>query len=796
MSRWMSPGPLSAAGVLVALCGLYAAAAAAALTPVDRAAERGVKFLLEQIGKDGRCKDEYNPSDPRYGGRTALCAYAFLAAEVHQEQPALKRALDWLAEAELVGTYAVAMRANAYAACKDERFIGLLRKDIQWLIRAAGPGGEYTYTSASGRKPERYDNSNSQFAVLGVLSGAQRGVKVPARYWRKVEQHWLDQQQTDGGWGYRIPPRSMRTETYGSITAAGLATLYACFDAINRRRFIRCTDQPEQEQKSIRKAMGWLAGNYTAKVNPRKGVQWYHHWLFNLQRVGLASGRKFIGGHDWFADGAGQLVTWQHADGSWGYGTAGQRVPETALSVLFLVRGRRGVLAAKLQYAGMWNCRPHDLANWARHVSFTFERPVTWQIVGPESEVADLHDAPILYISGAGACQLDDEQIRKIRTFVHQGGTILSEAAGNSGVFTLDMQKNYRRLFPDYPLKRLDDEHSIYSLYYSPKDIRGLSGVSNGARLLAVHSPRELSLGLQLGPRKTYKGVFDLLSNVYLMTTDMGQLARRGTRARPAAEPFTPRAVLRVARLKYDGNYDPEPLAWRQLAVWMGNNCRIKLLATGPMDITELDANRWPVAAMTGTGDFVLSEDETDAMRKYFAAGGTLILDAAGGSEAFTRSVEKQITVLVSAGRRRDVAGYVVLRGPAKIKRVYYRGSLSAALGGDRNVPHVRGVIADDRLVVIYSPFDLTVGMTGYEGYALLGYKPQSALAVMTNLLCLGAGVLSPKPPVATQPVTQPASQPAPHGASTQPASQPTTQPARPLLSRPENPRSRRQACR
>jgi hypothetical protein len=84
-------------------------------------------------------------------------------------------------------------------------------------------------------------------------------------------------------------------------------------------------------------------------------------------------------------------------------------------------------------------------------------------------------------------------------------------------------------------------------------------------------------------------------------------------------------------------------------------------------------------------------------------------------------------------------------------------------------------------LVVIYSPFDLTVGMTGYEGYALTGYKPQSALAVMTNLLCLGAGVLSPKPPAATQPATQPASLP---------TTQPEAQPAMYVISDSGNPKA------
>ena len=759
-----------------------------AVSPVERAAARGLRFLLARIDSEGMCEGEYAPDNPRHGGLTALCAYALLAAQADHRTEPLKRTIAWLKESKLAGTYAVAMRACAYAAAKDKKLLEPLKSDVRWLIEAAGRNGAYTYTSAAGRGLSEYDNSNAQLAVLGVWAGATRGVKVPAEYWRRVERHWLDQQQIDGGWGYRIPPRAMRTATYGSMTAAGLATLFVCFDTLRAGEFVRCAARPEY--KPIARARAWLAKRYTPRSNPGKGMQWYYYWLYSLERVGLASGRKFIAGHDWFAEGSAELLDLQNTDGSWGYGTPAQRVRETALAVLFLARGRAPVLASKLQYDGKWNCRPRDLANWARHVAYTFERPAGWQIVGTESKVADLQDAPILYISGAGPCKLSDEQIGMIRDFVHEGGTVLSEAAGNSGRFTLDMQRIYRRMFPEYPLKRLADTHRVYSLYFSPKDIRGLAGVSNGARLLAIHSPRELSLGLQLGPRKTYKGVFDLLGNVYLMTTDVGRLPRRGGRVIPQPGPFKPAATLRVARLKYNGNYDPEPLAFERLARWMGARCRIKLVASAPMAITALDAAKWPVAAMTGTDAFTLSADELAALKKYFDAGGTLVLDAAGGSEPFTKSVEQKIVPLVSGGKRSGIATHVVLGGPAGIDRVYYRRSLAAVLGADRSVPLIDGVMAacrepgrtGKRLAVIYSRYDLTVGLAGFEGYDLSGYRPRSALAVMTNLLCHAAGVGSPepkpkprakKPPAKTRPA--PTTKPAP-AASSRPSS--TTRPA------------------
>ncbi|MDP6634001.1 MAG: DUF4159 domain-containing protein [Phycisphaerae bacterium] len=726
------------------------------VTPADHAVSRAITFLLKQIDSDGQCAGEFPKGNLRRGGLTALCVYALLSAEVDYRQPEVKRAIQWLRGTKLTGTYAVAMRACAMAACNDKKIEDVLKQDIAWLVRAAGNDGKYGYESANGGEVAEYDNSNAHLAALGVWEGISRlevRTEPLLRYWRKVRQHWLDQQQIDGGWGYRIRPGALQTRTYGSMTAGGLATLLVCFDTLRREDFVRCTVW--REDQPISKALAWVKKNYDMRANPGKGVQWRYYWLFGLSRIGLASGRKFVGGRDWFADGTRQLLGDQNSDGSWGYGNGGQRIPQTAFATLFLARGRRPVLANKLQYPGKWNCRPHDLVNLARHVGDTYERKVTWQIVGGQSEASDFLEAPILYISGAGPCKITDDQADKIRTFVHQGGTIVSEAAGNNGTFTIDMRAFYKRLFPDFALERLDDKHPVYSLQYAPKGVEGLAGVSNGARLLAIHSPRELSLAMQMGTgRKANLPVFELMTNIYLLTTDMGRLPRRGMRKPPLARAFKPLASINLARIKYKGNYDPEPLAWKHLAIWMGNNHRIRLNASDPMEITKLDAKKWPVAAMTGTGSIELSVAEQAALKRYLNSGGKLIVDSCGGDRKFTRAVEQVIGPLVESGRRKYLAGHAILNGPAKIKRVYYRRSLARKLGSLKSQPSIAAFFRDSTPIVIYSQYDLTTGLAGFEGFYMQGYKPQSAMPIMTNLLCNAAGVKigSPDPSPATSP--------------------------------------------
>jgi len=728
--------------VLAGVAGrpVCSAGGAEAPTPeeIDRAASRAVpqarRFLKSHIGQDGRCDDEYPPDNPRFGGRTALIAYALLASGVEPTDNDLRRALQWVSAAELKGTYAVSLRACALAELGDRRAMDLLARDAKWLIEASDDGA-YTYTSAGGKPLETYDNSNSQMAVLGVQAAASRGVEVPLEYWRRVERHWLSRQQADGGWGYRVPPKAHRTKTYGSMTAAGVATLHACFENLRREDFIRCAAPSRQEP--LERGLAWLDENFSPRENPHKGVEWQYYWLYCVSRVGVATGRRYMGGHDWYVEGASELLRRQDDDGGWGYGA---RVSKTSFALLFLARGAAPVVLSKLRYAGRWNARPHDAAGMAEWLSHTFERPLNWQVIDVDSPVEQMSDAPILYLSGAGAFEPTDEQVARLRTFALRGGLIVSEAACNSGAFTRDVQKLCRRMFPQFPFRRLADDHALYSAYYSPKGVAGLFGVDNGVRLLAVHSPRELSLAFQLRASRTKRETYDLLTNVYVLATDLGKLLPRSARSRPVADfgAQGPASTFRVARIGYDGNCDPEPLAWRRLANMLAARHRIRLEVTGPIDPAELNARTHPAAAITGTAGFTLTERQSDALRKYITDGGTLIADAAGSSGDFAASVEQHIFPLIGDAKPVPIpfAHRLYADGPERIETVAYRRATASRMGGEaKKRPRLIGLPYGGQYAVIFSRDDLTAGLCGYEYLGLRGYRPESAVRLMTNIL-------------------------------------------------------------
>jgi len=706
---------------------------------ISSAVEAAVAYLKGKIDANGCCVDEFPAADRQYGGRTALCAYALASAGVQHTDPVLSRTLEWLQQAELSSTYAVAMRACALASVREPNVLPRLTADVRWLIEAAGKGGAYTYTPLRGKPAESFDNCNAQAAMMAVAAGEARGVEVPPAYWQLMERYWLDQQQVDGGWGYRTLPGVRKVKTYGSMTAAGLASLYLCFDRVHRADFVQCK-APAYEP--IDKGLAWIAKRFAPGANPGIGDNWYYYYLHCLGRAGLAGGRKYFGSRDWYAEGVAELLETRSDEGRWGYGGG---IRETCFALLFLAGGRHPVAFNKLQYPGRWNSRPRDVANLTQWLRLTFERPLGWQIVDANSPLRDLQETPVLYISGAGLMELSREQVDRLRAYVLRGGMIVSEAACNTGDFTLDVRRLTMRLFPQYPLERLGDDHPVYSAHFMTKTKVGLMGVSNGVRLLVIHAPRELSLGLQMGPTELNMPWYELAANIYFQATDKLPLKPRGSRAWPPAEPFEPLATIRVARISHKGNCDPEPLAWRRLSILMGRRHRVKLEVTGPMDISRLSAAKWPVAAMTGTDDPRLTAEDMKALRTYLMDGGTLIIDAAGGSRRFGQWAERNILPLLP----QPTAGPIhpkhrLYQSPAVVEKVRYRRGYALALGTRATDPGLIGVQVGDRLAVIYSADDLSSAMVGYDGYNVRGYGPASAVRLMANIVCYAAKVKLP----------------------------------------------------
>ena len=689
-------------------------------------------------------------------GPTALAAYALLESGVKiQSEPRMKKALAALESLEIEGTYSLGLRANVWLAAAKQnkaKYLPLLRKDTKFLVESTADGS-YGYV-CKGQGKSRGDNSNAQYGLLGVWAGARASIEIPRQYWLKVLVHWINCQCPDGGWDYRGNASSRPT-----MAAAGIASLFVCYDNLlsDASSFLNCrpSKQMELAQLPIQRGLKWFDTNYAKTVGGHPNG----YYLYGVERVGLASGYKYFGKLDWYKMGATKLLRSQNG-GSWGSPV------NTAFGLLFLIRGRNAVAFNKLQFTGDWNNRPRDLASLTRWIGKSFERTVNWQIVNFKTPVSEWHDAPILYISGAKAPQFSEDDLAKLRRYVWQGGTIFGVTECNGSAFKREIRKVYKKLFPAYELVPLGRSHGVYSAHYPLPGVPRLYAISNGVRPLVFHTDVDLPKSWQLQTTSTQKSAFQAPANIFMYVTDQGKLRFRGTTHWPDEPAGRTVRTVRLARLAHGGNCNPEPLAYTCLRRRLMAATGVRLDVVGPIEIAALGEARASVATMTGTGEFNLTDAEKKALKQFVEAGGTLVLDAAGGAKmepdpktkinrpvGFAASAEQLITDLFGAKALRLLSSQapVLLLDGLEIGRVAYRRRTRARMPGVR-VPNLRVVAVGDRPAVIYSPEDITAGLIGYASSEVDGYQPDSAYRLMRNIILAAPRLSPPVPSSSTRP--------------------------------------------
>jgi hypothetical protein len=187
--------------------------------------------------------------------------------------------------------------------------------------------------------PPNGDNSNSQYAALGLRACLDADIDVDPQVLALAQKWWRGAQNSDGGWGYNDRgekgggdnPDSVSNNSYGSMTVGAVGAL-CIYDYYLGTQY--------KQDASVNRGMEWLAKNYDVTKNPNKNNFAYLYYLYGLERAGILYGTEKFGNNEWYPDGANHLLGIQNPGGGW---TTGDRIAggprDTCFAVLFLRRG-------------------------------------------------------------------------------------------------------------------------------------------------------------------------------------------------------------------------------------------------------------------------------------------------------------------------------------------------------------------------------------------------------------------------------------------------------------------------
>jgi hypothetical protein len=501
----------------------------------------------------------------------------------------------------------------------------------------------------------------------------------------------------------------------------------------------------------LQRGFDWIAAHFAPDDNfgLRNGNAFLYYMLYSYERVAEATGRTRFGEHVWFDQASDFIVQTQRRDGSWPGEQFIDSVSNTAYALLVLSRGRAPVVMQKLEFDGRWNNRSRDAAQLARWISRQTERHLNWQIVTPESSLAELRDSPILYIASDQAFELPDAFVDRLRDFVLEGGLILCVAEGDSPAttqasparaspFVQSVEAMGRRMFPEYEFRDLPPDHLLFTANFpAAGGAPVIQGLSNGVRELIVLLPSgDLSGQWQRGAgtsAPTRAPQFGIIGNLHLYMTDRANPRFKGEHAWPELDPtVTPTSNVRVARLRHTGNDDPEPAGWRRLGIVLHNRDGIALEAP-LIDAADLPGGGFTLAHLTATDDFEFAD--AASLKAYLDAGGLLLFDAGGGSRAASMACEALLQRLYPTGRLAPLPlDHPVYTAGENLTQVSYRKFASGKLPRTQ-LPRLKGFTADGRLVAIVSEEDLSSGLVGHGIDGIIGYSPASATQLVRNVL-------------------------------------------------------------
>jgi len=681
-------------------------------------------------------------------GATAIAVMALRISGVSAEHPAVQKGVKYIVEHTDKKVYSEGLAPCALEMVGPEKYQNRIRQAAKFLIHSQLSNGAWTYTEARapkggvrGARTVYYDNSNTQFAVLGLAAAERCGVSIPRSAKKKATTHWEKTQNADGGWGYVTGTSTQ------SMTCAGIASLHL-LDVSLEKQGTKCGQY--KLNPVMADGLNCLARQLSG-ATVRFGGYHSNYGLYALERVGMLMELKTIGKTDWYGMGANYLLGRQSV-GS---------ISEDALALLFLAKGSAPIAIAKWRWGGDWNKDHRDVKEWVEGVGGMLKRKLDWLPAKLDRLDSPAAKASMIFVNGHETFKVKESELEFLRAFLEDGGTVVAEGCCGSKRFIKSFGKIMsKQLFPEANLSfvPLDAKHPVCNSKYAltPEEIaaRVLKAGCRKRRLLLLTKDISCALnGESVGEEELQRArrvatnllVWALRSKEADRKLDKVELKKFAL----GAEELTLDQLQRQAamssrhfhqpfgRLKHRGDWLADPRVFAGISKLFGQREDLpRFDGEVHVSLTSDDLFQMAVTFMTGHDEPNLTSEERINLRTYLQNGGFLLASACCSNRKFDAGFRKLLLAVFPNDELEEVpADDAVWNVPFPCREAGVMGTEAYRKEYGQDWAGVYGIRREGRWIVVYSPVDLCCSLEDDLDEDIVGYRKEEAFRLFANVI-------------------------------------------------------------
>ncbi len=346
----------------------------------SRQTDKGNWVFERDVPESPNSKTMKLQEDPAFSlGLTALAALAMVENGVLPSDPAIQKAYAYIKEESVTNkrTYNLGLSILFLTRLGSREDRPLVQRLARRLMLGQHDSGGWPYDcpidteretarnplQGFTRKAGIGDNSNTQFAVMGLWAASRAGVQVDEPL-ELVAKRFRGSQASSGGWDYQSTGKG----DSNAMTTAGVYALTVHAAATSRK-----AAAADSASSSASKSKGKAADSSKTSDTPvpttaksalandaifQKGLTRVEqfaeqigpgassYFLWSVERLGVTLQMQTFGKVDWYSKGVKALLETQKSNGSWELGWKGPA--DTSFAMLFL---RKAHLGRDISYA-------------------------------------------------------------------------------------------------------------------------------------------------------------------------------------------------------------------------------------------------------------------------------------------------------------------------------------------------------------------------------------------------------------------------------------------------------------